>query len=59
MTAIIIPPSSSAVHTFSTDAPRIAALWREQYRIARRDDGPVTAILTATLSTAETWGKIR
>ncbi len=46
-------------YSLTTDLARLAALWRTEYRLARRQDDPLTAIVTATLSTAETWKWLR
>lgn len=60
MTPIIhIQTSTCPGYTLSTDVARIVALWQEHYRLARRHDDPVSALVTATLSTAETWRAIR
>lgn len=57
--AYIVPTSTQAGYTLSTDVARLVALWKEQYRLARRDDDPLSAVITAMLSTAETWKWLR
>lgn len=51
----VIDQTSTASRPLSQEARRLAALWTTQYGLARRVDGPVLGLLTATLSTAETW----
>jgi hypothetical protein len=47
-------PSTGPPHTLSADVSRWLAVWRKQYTLARRTEDPVTAVLCAALSTAET-----
>ena len=57
--AITIQTSTCEGYSLSTDVARLVALWQRQYELARRHDDPLSAILTATLSTADVWSKIR
>ena len=59
MTPIFDQSSTGSPHTFSTDVQRLVAIWRKQYGLARRTEDPFTALLCASLSTAETWQRIR
>lgn len=59
MNHITLATSTCDNYTFSTDVKRIVSLWCEQYRLARREYNPISAVLDATLSTAETWKVIR
>ncbi len=52
---LVIDQTSTAAVALSEQARRLAALWSTQYGLARRVDGPILGLLTATLSTAQTW----
>ncbi len=56
---ITVQTSTCEGYGLSTDVARLAALWRKEYELARRDDNPLSALVTATLSTAENWRRLR
>ncbi len=56
---LTVQTSTCAGYTLSTDVARLVALWTRQYELARRHGDPLTAVVSATLSTAETWEKLR
>jgi hypothetical protein len=51
--------STAPLYGASSDLSRVMALWQEEYRLARRVDDPLTAVFTATLSTAAMWRLIK
>ncbi len=56
---IVVQTSTCAGYGLSTDVARLANLWRKEYELARRDCDPLSALVTATLSTALIWEKLR